>query len=53
MQIKETSSVATFDNFFGMSNDDIRLSIYERTLKEDEKTLMFILVGQRLFQIKL
>ena len=38
MQIKETSSVATFDNFFEKSNDEnSKLSIYERTLKEDEK----------------
>ena len=38
MQIKETSSVATFDNFFGMSSDkNSQLSIYKRTLKEDEK----------------
>ena len=37
MQIKETSSVAAFDDFFGMSDDDVRLSIYKRTLKEDEK----------------
>ena len=38
MQIKETSSVATFDNFFEKSNDEkSQPSIYERTLKEDEK----------------
>ena len=38
MQIKETSSVATFDNFFEkLGDENSQLSIYKRTLKEDEK----------------
>ena len=38
MKIKETSSVATFDNFFEkLGDENSQLSIYKRTLKEDEK----------------